>query len=121
MTEPTPSERAARRRLINLGEAIAAAALIISALGLWNSWRSKDDSRPAVVIEPRTAVPLALRGKIGDDGKTLLISAVEPGHALDSLTLTIAGKAPIAVGSAPVRAASVRATAAASSAKSANA
>ena len=45
MTDPTPSERAARRRLINLGEGVAVAALIISALGLWNSWRGDNYER----------------------------------------------------------------------------
>jgi hypothetical protein len=99
MTEPTPSERAARRRLINLGEAIAAAALIISTLGLWNSWRAKGDNAVTTVVEQRSAVPLALRGKVDGDGKALLISAVDPGHALDSLTLTVPGRTPITIGS----------------------
>ena len=50
MTDPaeTPSQ-AKRRRLINLGEAIALAALIISALGLWNGWSNRND-KPAVVV-----------------------------------------------------------------------
>lgn len=101
MTDPTPSERAARRRLINLGEVVAVAALVISALGLWNSWRDgKDDkAQPTTVVERKAAVPLALRGRIDDDGKVLLLSPIEPGHALDSLTITVAGKAPITVGS----------------------
>ena len=100
MTDPTPSERAARRRLINLGEGVAVAALIISALGLWNSWRG-DNAKPAptAVIERKEVVPLALRGRVDDGGKALLISAVEAGHSLDSLTLNIAGKSPIALGS----------------------
>ena len=100
MTDPTPSERAARRRLINLGEGVAVAALIISALGLWNSWRG-DNAKPAptAVIERKEAVPLALRGRVDDGGKALLISAVEAGHSLDSLTLNIVGKPPVALGS----------------------
>ena len=101
MTDPTPSERAARRRLINLGEGVAVAALVISALGLWNSWRGDRDAKPAptAVIERQEAVPLALRGRIDDNGKALLISAVEASHSLDSLTLTISGKPGIALGS----------------------
>lgn len=100
MTDPTPSERAARRRLINMGEGIAVGALLISALGLWHEWR-KDEAKPAptAVIERQATVPLALRGRVDDGGKALLISAVEPGHALDSLTLAIAGKPPITLGS----------------------
>lgn len=101
MTDPTPSERAARRRLINLGEGVAVAALIISALGLWNSWRDNDAAKPTptAVLERKEAVPLALRGRVEDNGKALLVSPVEASHALDSLTLTVAGKPPIALGS----------------------
>ncbi|MDP9163046.1 MAG: hypothetical protein M3N06_02995 [Pseudomonadota bacterium] len=106
MTDPIPpqqadSERRFRRRMLNLGEAIAIAALVISALGLWNQWQGRDDSKakPATVVEQKVAVPLALRGKIEDGGKALTIAPVDPGHALDSLTLTIAGKAPIELGS----------------------
>ena len=99
MTNPTPAERASRRRLINLGEGIAVAALVISGLGLWNGWRGTDNAKPAAIIEQKAAVPLALRGRVDDDGKALLISAVDSGHALDSLALTIAGKSPIGLGS----------------------
>ena len=101
MTDLTPSERATRRRLINLGEGIAVAALLISALGLWNAWRGEDEAKPVptAIIERRVAVPLALRGRVEDDGKALLITAVEAGHSLDSLTLTIAGKSPIVLDS----------------------
>jgi hypothetical protein len=100
-SEPTAAERKARRRMINLGEAVAIGALILSALGLWNGWRGHDDGklRPSTVVEQKTAVPLALRGLIGDGGKAITISPVDPSHALDSLTLTIAGKSPIELGS----------------------
>ena len=106
MTDPSPSgptaaERRARRRMINLGEALGIGALIISALGLWNGWggRDNDKARPTTVVEQEAAVPLALRGKVEDGGKALTISPVDPGHALDSLTLTITGKPPIELGS----------------------
>ena len=106
MTEPRPSqptaaERKARRRMINLGEVVAIGALILSALGLWNGWRGHEDGKPrtTTVVEQKLAVPLALRGRIEDGGKTITISPVDPAHALDSLTLTIAGKSPIELGS----------------------
>lgn len=101
MTNPneTPAQ-AKRRRLINLGELIAIAALIISALGLWNSWSDRDPN-PAVVVEKARSIPLALRGKVSEDGKTLIIAPVEAGHALDSLTLTAPGKSPVELGSEP--------------------
>jgi hypothetical protein len=106
MSDPieTPAQ-ANRRRLINLGEVIALAALIISGLGLWNSWSNRE-AKPAVVVEKPRSIPLALRGKVGDDGKTLAISPTEAGHALESLTLTAAGKPPIELGSEPELAAS---------------
>ena len=99
--EPTAAERKARRRMLNLGEAVAIGALILSALGLWNGWRGHDDGkpRPTTVVEQKVAGPLALRGRIEDGGKAITIGPVDPGHALDSLTLTIAGKPPIALGS----------------------
>ena len=101
MNDPveTPAE-AKRRRLINLGEVIALAALIISALGLWNSWSNRD-GKPAVVVEKPRAIPLALRGKVENDGKSLAIAPVEASHALDSLTVSVPGKPPIELGSEP--------------------
>ncbi len=100
MTDPieTPSQ-AKRRRLINMGEVIALAALIISALGLWKGW-SKDGT-PAIVVEKSRAIPLALRGKVENDGKALAISPVESGHALETLTLSAPGKTPLDFGSEP--------------------
>ena len=98
MPDPQPTDQA-KRRWINLGEGVAVVGLVISGLALWNSW-SKDD-RPAVVVEHARAVPLALRGKVEDDGKRLAIAPVELGHALESLTLIVAGKPPIDLGSDP--------------------
>ena len=89
MAEPTETEaKARRRRRIALGEAIGIAALVISALGLWNSWRNGDD-KPAVVVDraPKP-IPLVLRGTVADDGKAIRLAPLEAGHALDSLTLT---------------------------------
>ena len=90
MTES--DKKQSRLRWVTLGEAVAVAALILSALGLWNSWRSgQDKPAPQRVVEERPRVPLALRGLAGDDGRVMVISAVDPGHALDSLTVRIAG------------------------------
>lgn len=92
----TPSQR--RRRWISLGETIALAALIVSGLGVWISWKSSEKDGPTRVIEQRQPVPLALRGKAQDDGRRLEISPVEEGHALESLKITIPGARPIEVG-----------------------
>jgi hypothetical protein len=93
------SESQRRRRLINLGELIALAALIVSAVGVWISWETSSHDKPDQVVEQRQSIPLTLRGLPSRDGRALTISPVESGHALESLTVTIAGAAPIEVGS----------------------
>ena len=98
MPDPQSTENN-RRRWINLGEGVAVIGLIISGLALWNGW-SKDD-RPAVVVEKAHSVPFALRGRVEDEGKRLAITPVEPGHALETLSLTTAGKPAIDLGSDP--------------------
>ena len=99
MTEPneTESQRRSRLRWLTLGEAIAIAALILSGLGLWHEWNKRDDG-PKVVIEKPTAIPLALRGRVTDDGRRLEISPIEDSHALQSLTI-LAGGSKIELGS----------------------
>lgn len=99
MNEPqTESQKRARRRWINLGELIALAALILSGLGLWNSWQN-GKTGPTEVIEKPRAIPLVLRGKAGDDGRRLTIGPVEDSHALESLVLTFPGGKKVELGS----------------------
>lgn len=93
------SESERRRRLINLGELIALAALIVSAAGVWISWKNSDEDKPTRIVEQRQSIPLTLRAKAQNDGQTLEISPVEPTHALESLTVTVAGAPAIEVGS----------------------
>jgi hypothetical protein len=80
-----------RRRWINLGEIIAMGALIVSALGVWISWKSADRQGPTTVIEKRQSIPLTLRATADRDGRTLVISPVESSHALESMTLALKG------------------------------
>ncbi|HEX3422806.1 MAG TPA: hypothetical protein VHS33_05330 [Sphingomicrobium sp.] len=93
----TESER--RRRWITLGEMIALAALIVSAIGVWISWKSNGGDKSARLVEQRQPIPLTLRGKREDDGRTLDIAPVESSHALESLTVTLPGASSIQVGS----------------------
>ena len=95
------SARRARLRWITLGEAVAIAALIISGLGLWLTWRQEQaPDQPAKVIEERRPIPLKLHGEVDDDGRRLTITPVENSHALDSLSLAIAGgNGPVTLGS----------------------
>jgi hypothetical protein len=88
-----------RRRWISLGEMIGLAALALSALGLWISWKNAQDDKPTRIVEQKPAIPLVLRGAAGDDGRNLVILPVDPGHALESLTLVFPRQSPIEVGS----------------------
>jgi hypothetical protein len=88
-----------RRRLISLGELIALAALIVSALGVWIAWKSSSKDEPTRIVEQRSAVPLALRGTADSDGRTLTIVPADPSHALESLKVMIKGASPIEAGS----------------------
>lgn len=95
MSDATPT----RKTWISLGEAIALAALVISGLGLWLSWKSSNEDRTTRVVEQRQAIPLTLRGEVEGDGRTLVIAPVEPGHALQSLSIALKGADPIELGS----------------------
>ena len=88
-----------RRRWITLGELIAIAALIVSAAGVWIAWKSSNNDKPTRVVEQRSSVPLALRGTVDSDGRSLTIVPADSSHALDSLKVTIKGAASIEVGS----------------------
>ena len=75
--QPTEAHKKSRLRWVTLGEAVAIAALIVSAGGLWLTWKTSDTPQgPTEVVEKRQAVPLALRGRTTDEGRTLEISAV---------------------------------------------
>jgi hypothetical protein len=93
------SDEQTRRRWINLGEIIALCALVVSGLGVWIAWKSSNQDKPARVVEQRSAVPLALRGTVDTDGRTLTIIPADPSHALESLTVTIRSASSIQVGS----------------------
>ena len=94
----TDSQDRSRRRWITLGELIALAALIISALGLWLTWKSGEKDGPTRIVEQRQAIPLKLRGKVTDEGRRLVIAPIESSHALETMTITISGSSPIQVG-----------------------
>jgi len=93
------SDPEARRRWINLGETIALAALVVSALGVWIAWKSNNEDKATRVVEQRESVPLSLRGSADRDGSALTIAPVDAAHGLQSLTVAIKGASPIEVGS----------------------
>ncbi|MEO6582009.1 MAG: hypothetical protein ABIN68_04280 [Sphingomicrobium sp.] len=93
------NEPQSRRRWVTFGELVAVAALIISALGLWLTWRATQDGEPTRVVEQKQPIALTLRGTADKDGCELVLAPVETGHALESLTLTVPGAPAIEVGS----------------------
>jgi hypothetical protein len=93
------SDSDSRRRWINLGELIALAALIVSAAGVWISWKNNSEDKPSRIVEQRPSVPLTLRGTVQGNGQELTIVPVESAHGLQSLTVTIKGAPTIDLGS----------------------
>jgi hypothetical protein len=89
-----------RRRWINFGELVALAALIVSALGVWISWKSTSaEDQPTRIVEQKQAIPLTLRGMAQNGGRELAITPVEQSHALESLKITLSGAQPVEIGS----------------------
>lgn len=98
-TQAEEARKRSRLRWVTLGEAIAIAALIVSAFGVWISWKSSGDGKaPTAVIEGRQAIPLALRGEALRDGRSLEIAPIEDSHALQTLVVTPVGAKPIDLG-----------------------
>ena len=96
----TEAKRKSRLRWVTLGESIAIAALMVSAIGVWISWKGdRSEKGTTTVVEKRQSIPLTLRGKPQGGGQSLEISPVENSHALQSLTVTLPGASPIEVGS----------------------
>lgn len=86
--KPETEAQARRRRWVTFGETVAVLALIISALGLYNSWQS-GEAGTTEVIEKKQAIPLVLRGTVERGGKSITLAPVEATHALESATLTL--------------------------------
>ena len=61
---------ARRRRWINFGELIALLALVVSAAGVWISWKHSGDDKPTQVVEQRQSIPLSLRATPDSDGSS---------------------------------------------------
>lgn len=95
MSDQAPS----RRRGIGFGEVLGVLALIISGLGVWITWENSKKDGPTRVVEQREPIPLTLRARAEDGGRKLIVEPVEPGHALQSLRLTLPGVKAISTGS----------------------
>lgn len=89
MTEQPPRKRKIPIRWITLGEAVAVAAVIISALGLWNSYSERQQEIAATHdTKPTPAAPLVLRASIEDKGERLSLGPLREGLAIQGQTIT---------------------------------
>jgi hypothetical protein len=89
-TRMQEARRKSRLRWITLGEAVAVAAVIISGLGLYNSYVDRRDARADKAAEAaRTAspAPFYLRGNPSSDGSALTLSPVVADHVIQGQTL----------------------------------
>jgi hypothetical protein len=89
-----------RRRWITLGEVLAVAGVVISALALWNSWAERDDNarqRAAEAAEKR-AVSHVLLLRASGGGRRLVLAPRDAGQLLQGQTLLF----PSALGVGPI-------------------
>ncbi len=94
MTE-TPGERRerarVRRRWLNLGELLAIAAVLISALTFWNSYRERASSEArdnaTAASASRRAATLVLRATPDRDGRALALSPRSDAQAIQGQTI----------------------------------
>lgn len=105
MTE-TGEERkeaaAIRRRWITLGEVLGVAAVLISALTLWNNVqerKSNEAERAATSTrEARVQTALILKATVQNDGRRLAIAPLDSGQAIQNQRIVF----PSALGISPV-------------------
>lgn len=86
-----------KMRWLTLGETVAIAAVVISGLGLYNSWNRAETPAPAVG-SARKASPLTLRATAQGDGARLVLSPVSAAQVVQSQTIAF----PKALGVAPI-------------------
>jgi hypothetical protein len=81
------SQRRARLRWITLGEAVAIAAVLISALGLWNSYADRRQAQADKAAASPHHAPFAMRAAPNGDGSVLTLSAVGGDDVIQSQTV----------------------------------
>ena len=89
-TKADRAEAAAiRRRWITLGEILAVIAVLISGLTLWNSYQERSSSEAERAAERKQQAAktkaLVLRGDSGR--KKMILTTLDPGHAVQSQTI----------------------------------
>ena len=93
--QETPQERQeaarVRRRLLNLGEILAIAAVVISGLTLWNSYSERTHSEAQKTADEaqsvRKAATLTLRATPDKDGRVLTLTARGDDQSIQGQTI----------------------------------
>jgi len=93
----TARQRRTRLRLLTLAEVIAILAVVISGIGLWKGWQD-DAPKPAIASESTKSIPLTLRSTTDRDGRAVVLTAIEPGHAVQAVEISF----PDALGLSPI-------------------
>lgn len=81
-----PQQRRTPLRWLTLAEIVAILAVGISGLGLWRSWQ--DNEPKPVVTEGAKPIPLTLRSAADVDRRSVILTAIEPGHAVQSAQIS---------------------------------
>jgi hypothetical protein len=82
MSETEPPRRRVPIRWLTLGEAVAVAAVLISGLGLYNSWNKSD--APTSAVPARKPSPLVLKASVERDGARLALAPLDADQAVQS-------------------------------------
>jgi hypothetical protein len=82
---------------VSLGEGVAVAAVVISGLGLYNTWGRTPTPAPTTAPTRKTP-PLVLRATVAADGARLALSPVSAAKVVQSQTIAF----PATLGLAPV-------------------
>jgi hypothetical protein len=84
------SRKRSRLRWVTLGEAVAIAAVLISGLGLWNSYQDRRDARAEKAAEAARSTapaPFYLKASAAADGATLALAAANAEQTIQGQTL----------------------------------
>ena len=89
MSEEPNRRRRVPVRWVTLGETVAIAAVVISGLGLYNSWNMRADTPEPATAATRAvpARPLTLKAAVEEDGRRLALSPADGDQVIQSQTV----------------------------------
>jgi hypothetical protein len=93
---PEPRRRRVPIRWVTLAEAVGLAAVVISGLGLYNSWNGS--RAPVTIAAPASTHPLLMKGTANAAGVRIALAPLDAGQAIESQVLAF----PTRLGLSPV-------------------